>query len=182
MSNPRPWEWDCPYPVRLMLDGEEWRDIPGWSQYQVSNLGRVLRKGRPATKGYKYKGREITYIEPKIIIGYKRHVDLEQPELGRQRFSIAELVLTVFVEPRPADRPIARHLDDNYKNNILSNLAWGTRRDNRLDSSRNGIQSAGSEWAKKVSAKLKGRPRPKEVWDRIRSKRAASGNYRWSGK
>jgi hypothetical protein len=162
--------------ARIQL--EEWRDVIGWPNYEVSDLGRVRRKGRKTIPGYRYKGRYITEVEPIILRTVSRVVDLHYKGCGK-KYSVAELVLTAFVEPRPADRPIARHLDDDWKNNRLYNLAWGTWSDNRADSVRNGIQSAGSAWAKKVSAKLKGRSRPDEVIARIVATRRANADGGW---
>lgn len=163
--------------VELML--EEWRTVPAYNRFQVSDRGRVRRLGRkPSVAGYSYKGRVIRCIKPLLLSLKRRYVDLQQKGLPRRRFSIAELVLEAFVGPRTRRKPIARHLDDNPTNNVLSNLAWGTSRDNRLDSARNGIQSAGSPWAKKVSAKLKGRPRPPDVVARIVATRRATGGWR----
>lgn len=159
-------------PISMML--EVWRDVAGWPNYEVSDFGRVRRKGRKTRPGYRYKGRYITEVEPLILHTVSRDVDLHYKGQGKKH-SVAELVLTAFVGPRPADRPIARHLDDDWTNNNLENLAWGTRLDNRLDAVRNGRQSAGSEWARKVSAKLKGKPRPPEVIARIVATRRANG-------
>ncbi len=167
--------------VKLML--EEWRTVPGWDQYEVSNKGRLRRKGRKPSGEYHYKGRLITWIEPKLLTGYgpRGYVTLEQNGF-KKRTTIAPLVLLAFVGPPPSHKHVSRHLDDRPNNNVLTNLRWGTRKQNRADSVRNGIQSAGSAWAKKVSAKLKGRPRAPEVWAKIRSTRAARGNYNWSGR
>lgn len=44
-------------------------------------------------------------------------------------FSVAELVLTAFVGPRPTGYH-AMHLDDNPQNNAATNLKWGTPREN----------------------------------------------------
>lgn len=150
---------------------EEWRPIEGWPLHEVSNFGRVRKKGYKAAKGYRYKGKLVTWIKEKIFES-KGERDVELWDRGRfERFSYAELVLTVFVEPRPKKRPIARHLDDNTANNRLDNLSWGTRRDNRLDAVRNGIQSAGSPWAKKIGAKNRGQKRTVEQVARIRDSR-----------
>ncbi len=163
------------------MKAERWKNVAGWSEYKVSSYGRVRRKGRKAMKGYRYKGKLITWLPAKYLDTTKRRfVDLQQG--GRKkRFSVSVLVLTAFVGPRTKLKPIARHLDDNFTNNYLWNLAWGTRRDNRMDACRNGTQGSGSPWAKKVAEKLRGRPRPREVWVKIRSARKKAGNYNWTG-
>lgn len=168
---------------RIVTSREEiWRDVVDWPSYEVSTNGRIRTKSRPTVKGYRYKGKLITHTKIRYLKswGNGRYVDLSQNNYT-EHLSIAELVLTAFVKPRTKHKPIARHLNDITTNNALYNLAWGTRRDNRLDAVRNGRQSVGSVWAKKVSAKLKGRKRSPEVWEKIRSTRAKNGNYRWNG-
>lgn len=47
--------------------------------------------------------------------------------------SVHQVLLTVFGPPRPTRFHYACHKDDNRDNNALSNLYWGTPRDNALD-------------------------------------------------
>lgn len=53
------------------------------------------------------------------------------------RIRVHAVVLNAFVGPRP-DGMVCRHLDDDKTNNALSNLCWGTPRENQLDVVRNG--------------------------------------------
>ena len=94
---------------------EEWRDIDGGNgYYQVSNLGRIRRCG---------KIREVVFAVSVC---------------GRFR-RIAHLVLEAFVGPRPKGM-FCCHRDDNPRNNVLSNLRWGTPSDNTQDAIRNGVK------------------------------------------
>ena len=43
---------------------------------------------------------------------------------GKQVRSIAQLVLTAFVEPRPSDKHLPHHKDGNPSNDCLDNLEW----------------------------------------------------------
>jgi hypothetical protein len=159
--------------VTLMLD-EEWRPVVGLEDlYEVSSHGRVRAKERQLRCGTGRGGFRTTY--EKILQGYGDKEGYKIFDLygtGRvKRSPVHRLMLEAFVGPAPTKAYVGRHLDDNKQNNQLCNLAWGTRRDNRLDANRNGSQSAGSAWAKKVGAKLRGRKRSLEVMARIVSTR-----------
>lgn len=55
----------------------------------------------------------------------------------RKRYSVHELVLTIFVCPRPEGKQVC-HFDGNKNNNCVGNLRWGTPKENYLDSVRLG--------------------------------------------
>lgn len=57
---------------------------------------------------------------------------------GRSKtIEVHRLVGLAFLAPMPNASRLIRHLDDNKANNRLSNLAWGTERDNFDDAVRN---------------------------------------------
>lgn len=99
---------------------EEWRPVPGFLGYEVSDQGRV---------------RSLLGPEPLIMrphtrkTGY-RHVVLH----GKTRF-VHHLVLEAFVGPR-TDGQECRHLDGQPGNNWLTNLRWGTRAEQMDDKAR----------------------------------------------
>lgn len=120
---------------------EYWLPIPDCPGYEVSDHGRVkslarvvLRLTRSGTVS-KHTVRE-RILKPGTWSGYPLvavHVGKEQ-----RTFTIHQLVMQVFGPPRPSPKHMARHLDDNRSNCILSNLAWGTQADNMADAKRNG--------------------------------------------
>lgn len=168
MTDTSQFKVDLIYPQQL--EGEEWRLVEGWSRFAVSNRGRVCRLGREPSKWYKEAG--VLWIYPRILIPDGRSVGLQQ-EGRRRALSVAALVLTAFVEPRPTPKHEARHLDDNFYNNELPNLAWGTRSDNMHDAVRNGKHGA-----KKAGNTMRGRRRPLDVVDRIVAGRNANGGWK----
>lgn len=108
---------------------EIWSVIPGFSDYDVSDMGhvqsrRVSAEGRPVAQIQRSAGR---YNGVAIIN------DAGEPK----RVMVHALVLLAFVGPRPAGM-VSRHLDDDPVNNKLSNLAYGTMKDNMADKLRNG--------------------------------------------
>lgn len=107
----------------------EYRIVPGFSRYRVGDDGSVWSKcsgeWQQLRAGVHHEG------YPKVTI---------TRDDGRQVFRLVhQLVLEAFVGPRPTGyRTEARHLDGNRLNNVPSNLAWGTPRQNSADRSRHG--------------------------------------------
>ena len=107
---------------------EEWRRIPGWPDYEVSNLGGV-RSWRP------YNGMARGAM-PRVINGsidqdgYVR-VTLRGNDTRPSKIGVHALVLLAFCGPCPeAHEP--SHLDDNPANNGLDNLIWEPRHLNNM--------------------------------------------------
>lgn len=125
---------------------EIWRVIPGWVNYEVSDFGRVKRVACWSEKGDKrLKERFLNIIKDKTRGAGKKYVYC-YVNLGsasnHKTFSVARLVLIAFVG-MPNEDQECRHLDDNSVNCTLSNLAWGTRVENRADAICNGVLAKG---------------------------------------
>lgn len=110
---------------------EQWRQIPGWDYYEVSDQGRIraarskrLRKLDKDRHGY-----------PVIKLCAGRGM--------RRKIAVHQLVLAAFVGPRPPSCEV-RHLNDIRDDNRLSNLAFGTRSENMYDAVRNGSHNRAS--------------------------------------
>jgi hypothetical protein len=73
--------------------------------------------------------------------GYKI-ISMNKPGGGQENLLVSRIMLTLFNRP-PKEGEFARHLDDDTSNNSLSNLAWGSPRDNVHDSVRNGTYARG---------------------------------------
>ena len=89
---------------------EEWKDIEGFEDYQVSNLGRVyskrtetILKVHPDSKGY-------------LRVKFSRH------NKG-YTFKVHRLVAQAFI-PNPNNMPQVNHIDENKLNNSFDNLEW----------------------------------------------------------
>jgi hypothetical protein len=95
---------------------EEWRPVPEWEDlYEVSNLGRVRRFGRPALKTQNDRA------------GYQV-VDLV--DNGRRKNAkVHRLVALAFIPPVP-DHNEVNHIDGDKANNVVSNLEWSNRSKN----------------------------------------------------
>lgn len=119
------------------MEGEEWRPVVGFPAYQVSNRGRVR-------SSHTWRGqRDRILIGGTTIKGYP-YVQIIAPGGGAKARAIHVLVAQAFIGTRPADMEV-RHLDGNAKNCLVSNLAYGTHRENELDKRRHGTHPHGSK-------------------------------------
>lgn len=128
-------------PVRMMInllrpDNEQWKPIVGFEGlYEVSDRGNVRSL---------HKGREGCIVAPKINDKGYLVACLMRPGAvaDRKQYPIHQLVLSAFVGPCPAGQ-VTRHLDGHRDNNALSNLVWGTHKENQMDRVRHGTSNRG---------------------------------------
>lgn len=90
---------------------EYWKPIPGYEDYEVSNLGRV--------RSLKYG--KIRILKPGKTKGYL-HVILYK-NCTSKWFKVHRLVAMAFI-PNPDNLPMINHKDENPGNNAVSNLEW----------------------------------------------------------
>lgn len=108
-----------------MNNEEVWAPIPCLDgKYEVSNIGRV--------RGLKY--RWGLRKQPKLIKSHKsrdgyHRVVLMKEDGSNKMWSLHRLVLTAFLGKKPSNVD-ACHLDGDKSNNKLSNLCWGSRKEN----------------------------------------------------
>lgn len=133
-----------------MKRNERWRIIPGWSLYEVSDYGCVRRRYHtaynPSHSSSRHRKRRFrAKILPANPSGRTVYLKInDNHTIEHKRISIAYLVLLTFKGPPPLPWGkrkgccCARHLDDQTSNNHLSNLAWGTQKENMSDAMRNG--------------------------------------------
>lgn len=114
------------------MDSEVWKDIPGYEgTYQVSSLGRVRSLDRLA------EGKKHTALKGRVLRaavnrrGYL-HVTLRKNGRSVSR-EVHVLVASAFLGLRGKEDEQVRHLDGNQLNNKVSNLRYGTRSQNQLD-------------------------------------------------
>lgn len=105
----------------------EWRDIEGYEGlYQVSNTGLV--KSLVGWNGKEYVKRERILkpakggTVPYLFVGLYKDRKVK-------RFNVHRLVAIAFLD-NPNNLPVVMHLDDNPTNNNVTNLKWGTTKEN----------------------------------------------------
>ena len=95
---------------------EEFRDIPGYPGYQISNLGNVFsRKLKRVIKS------------PLDDDGYER-IGLWNLQVVK-KFRVNRLVAIAFI-PNPENKAEVNHIDGVRTNNNVSNLEWLTKKEN----------------------------------------------------
>ena len=106
-----------------MEDIEEWRNINGYENYEVSSFGRIRNKNtgrvlKAANNGGYYS------------VGLSK---------GKTKsFSVHQLVAKSFI-PNPENKTQVNHKDKNGLNNNINNLEWNTNKENSIHRS-NGVK------------------------------------------
>ena len=101
-----------------MLENKEvWRNIKGYKDYQISNMGRVWN-----TKRNRY------VIPTKKPSGYEQ-VNMYANNGKRKKEYVHRLVALAFI-PNPNNLPQVNHIDRVRNNNHVENLEWVTHQEN----------------------------------------------------
>jgi hypothetical protein len=106
-------------------DDEKWWYIDGAPGYMVSNYARVWSE----------KSQKFMKVKPMDNHG---HLGVCMMVDGKPKYEYIHRLLAKAFIPNPQHHPIVRHLNDIPGDNYLENLAWGTQKDNAMDSLRNG--------------------------------------------
>ena len=128
----------------ISLPEEVWRDIAGYDgRYEISNKGRVLSHALYNGKNDYSLGRIMNQFD---IVGYKC-VMLTKNGTGKIA-KVHRLVAKAFI-PNPDNLPTVNHLDENKRNNDVSNLEWASVERNNNYGSR--LERAMKTWHKFTS-------------------------------
>jgi hypothetical protein len=127
-------------PIIKLLRREIWKPIKDCPGYEVSNQGRVRSYWKVVGQGYgKGTASFITDIPQKILKDSITEDGYLYVRLKGKHCPIHRLVLETFVGPCPENCE-CRHLDSNRSNPDLTNLSWGTRKENAIDRKSNGTE------------------------------------------
>lgn len=110
----------------------EYREVPGFPGYRVGSDGSVWSSIRNNGHAVITVGNQWKKL--KYLIGRTRHyahVTLCRNGEHYPKMVHRLILITFSGEPKPGQE--VRHLDGNMHNNSLSNLAWGTRKENMAD-------------------------------------------------
>ncbi len=146
-----------------------YRLVPGFPSYRVNAQGDV-QSCKPLNGRYKGgrppRNSDWRQLKPHLFQNGYLYVHLCSEAKTKHPTAVHRLVLLAFVGPCPAGMH-ALHADDNKTINRLSNLRWGTPKENHEDAIRNGRTPRGEHVA---TAKLT------EADVRAIRKRLASGD------
>lgn len=122
------------------MSEEDWRVVPGFPTYFVSNHGRICSIG--ASAGL----RRIPRIKKLSVDkdGYNTVSLCIGVAAKTKTFRVARLVLLAFVGPCSVGMEAA-HLNGNRTDNRLINLAWKTPLENHADKIRHGTTARGEK-------------------------------------
>lgn len=110
-----------------LIPGENWKQIPGFKDYFVSNLGRVKRNNKQIIK------------PEKTNRGYYRITLCNNNSTTRK--SIHRLVAISFIK-NPANKPHVNHINGIKKDNRSENLEWVTQSENQIHAFKTGLQKS----------------------------------------
>lgn len=117
---------------------EEWRPVPGWPEYEVSESGAVRRlaAGHGATAGRilkPWRNKQTGYLQVSLWRGNQDY-----------RTTVHRLVAVTFLGNPPSPKHVVAHNDGSRDNNHWANLRWATQRDNIADTVTHGTHNRGS--------------------------------------
>jgi hypothetical protein len=120
------------------MNSKEWRKIPGFENYSISDLGQIRRD----TGGCgRCKAGHI--LKPKRKRDGYLFVHLYR-EGGVKCMNIHVLVATAFIGPRPSGMDVA-HENGIRDDNRAANLRYATRSENNYDKRKHGTDNRGSK-------------------------------------
>ena len=116
----------------------EYRDLPGWIGYRVGDDGSIwsCRTSLRFSSATNWRR-----MRPKLDRYGYRTVTLRGDGIKKSQ-TVHQLVLFAFVGPKPEGHQ-CRHLDGNRSNNAITNLEWGTPRENCADRDQHGHTQRG---------------------------------------
>ncbi len=144
------WFADSFIPLEAIIPWEVWKSISGCLWYEVSSFGRI--------RSYFKNRRSQEFRETPFIMKQKRmknhcgrmEAGLSFVDSGTKSVMVHRLVLEAFSPPSDLSL-VCRHVDGNASNNHISNLRWGTHKENVRDMFFHGTSPRGE---KCYSAKL----------------------------
>lgn len=106
---------------------EIWKDVPSVPGLMASSWGRV--KVLPYEQKMPHGGVRIRSVSPTygVWVSDQNRFLLV---FRRKSYKIHQLVCEAFNGPKPFDRAVVMHDDENPRNNVPKNLIWGTQKQN----------------------------------------------------
>ncbi len=98
---------------QLLIERIEWREVPGWPRYEVSNTGNVRIAATQSS---------IAQWDHQAKGGVYKRATLHNKG-KRKNFRVHRLVAMTFL-PNPNNLPEVDHKDHDTFNNHVSNLEW----------------------------------------------------------
>lgn len=111
---------------------EIWVRSPSIPFLSVSSWGRFLidpyEIGMPKGGIKKIETKPTLGVVQKCAGDYKRYLFINKKSQVRKKAH--QLIAEAFLGPKPDEKSVVLHLDDNPLNNRVDNLKWGTQKEN----------------------------------------------------
>lgn len=127
---------------------EVFKEINGFPDYEISNLGRVRSKARYVRGVHHVSGKEMLRPLPECFLkirvdkdGYNEVSLYEKNKMSHKR--LHRLIAEAFIK-NPNSFKIINHIDANKQNNSISNLEWCTDLYNKEHAIKNNLNPRGS--------------------------------------
>ncbi len=126
---------------------ERWVIVPGFPDYEVSDLGRIKR----ITKSRTGPGRPGTFLHPSVPPSATYPMLSICRDGKRYSRTVHSIVCEAFHGPRPSPDHEVAHWDGVHTNAAAANLRWATRKENGEDSARHGTNRGANNGRSKLS-------------------------------
>lgn len=127
-----------------------WKIINNYPHYMISDNGEIKSLSRKNGAGTRIKER---ILKPDFSSrGYSR-VTLSN-EKGIKRYSVHRLVALHFI-PNPENKPFINHIDNNPRNNNVSNLEWCTHSENMIHAQKQNRLFESQQKGGQITAEIK---------------------------
>jgi len=131
---------------------EQWKTIPRFSDYEISDLGNIRSKDR--IKKYK-NGRSIHYNSKEKLL--REHPDngflmtdlIDDKGIRKTVYPHKAVAQTFILNKFPRKNKVVIHIDGNYKNNAVSNLKWSSYSESILIGFKEGKRDNSQLWLKR---------------------------------
>lgn len=142
---------------------EEWKPLPGYEHYEVSNLGRVRKTSflsvHMTSGGYP----QFQVFESD---GSKRRKKGAKKNIGK-KILLHRAMAELFI-PNPDSLPVVNHKDGNKGNFNLSNLEWCTYSHNMKHAYQTGLNKGGKSQINRIVLQTDKSGKPVKVWRGIK--------------
>ena len=110
-----------------------WRSVPEFPDYEASTDGQIRSLERVILqKNDRLRKFPSKVLKPGLNTRGYHIVTLIGPDRSRNTRPVHRIILETFDRPRKEGEE-CRHLDGNHQNNALTNICWGTPRENMDD-------------------------------------------------
>lgn len=120
----------------------KWKQIPGYSRYEVSDTGLIRRKPiKLRNRGTTLSKHPAMSVATTVHHGAYVIVGLVGDDGIRKQWRVHRLVLLAHGAPRPSNEHFCNHINGIKTDNRIGNLEWVTRRENMQHAKEMGLHT-----------------------------------------